>query len=181
VGTTAHRMGAGNIMVSAEQADWFWSHALIGDLEGCWPWVGPGTRLASGHWQVWLNGRKLLVHRIAHVLSGGELDEGILVRHRCPGDPRPGCVNPRHLSPGTALENARDRDLAGRRTPFLPRGEAYWSSRLTQREAERMREARRLGLRAETVAGLFGVSRATVYRVWGHLTYTSSSGVEGAR
>jgi hypothetical protein len=167
-------IGTGSIVLSDEEAAWFWSHALIGDLDGCWPWVGPGTRLRSGHFQVWINRRKLLVHRVAFVLAGGDLSDGLLVRHRCAGAPRPECLNPRHLNAGTPLDNARDRDLAGRRTPYLPRGAAHWSARLTQHDAERMREARRLGLSAETVAGLFGVSRATVYRIWAHLSYTSS-------
>jgi hypothetical protein len=178
VGATKQGIGTGNIVLSDEEAAWFWSHALIGSMDSCWPWVGPGTRLASGHWQVWINRRKLLVHRVSFVLAGGDLSDGLLVRHRCMGDPNPRCLNPRHLSAGTALENCRDRDEAGRRTPFLPRGERHWSAKLTQHDAERMREARRLGLSAETVAGLFGVSRATVYRVWGYLAYTTGLPVD---
>ena len=161
------------------RASWFWERMLIGTTPEVdhWLWIGDeGTRLASGHVRIWYFGTRWLQHRLAYVLAGGSLEDGEMIRHRCPGDPRPDCGSIFHLSAGSALDNSRDRDLAGRRTPFLPRGEAHWSSRLSQADAERIREAKQLGVHVDDISRIFKISRATVYAVLSRARYTEPVG-----
>lgn len=142
----------------------FWDGVQMGSADDCWPWVGRhGSHDASGHVRIWFNGTKQYCHRIAYTLGGGELLEGDLCLHSCD---RPDCCNPNHCRPGTAQDNVDDRERRNRRTPFLPRGGAHWSAKLSDADALRVRAARALGLPARHVAALYGISRSTVYAIW---------------
>lgn len=72
-------------------SDWFWSQVQKG--EGCWLWRGP---LRAGGRPVCITprGKRVLVHRLAVLLSGGTIPTGYEVHHRCRNRL---CVNPAHL------------------------------------------------------------------------------------
>lgn len=91
-------------------SDRFWSKVdRSGGPDSCWLWRGNLTPLGYG--RVGYAGRVVLAHRMAWELSVDDIPAGLWVLHRCDV---PGCVNPAHLFLGTALDNARDRDVKGR-------------------------------------------------------------------
>lgn len=67
-------------------------------------WIGPVTGSGYGNW----NG--ISAHRYAWMVTNGPIEPGLLIRHLCGV---PACVNPEHLKPGTAKENAIDRNVHG--------------------------------------------------------------------
>lgn len=74
---------------------------------GCWEWTG--GRLLYGYGRFWLNGRTIGAHVFAFVREHGFRPP--VVRHSCDN---PWCVNPAHLLPGTAQDNALDARERGR-------------------------------------------------------------------
>jgi hypothetical protein len=83
--------------------------AVVGDA--CWEWLD--AKQQFGYGMFWLksqgsrNGKSSIpAHRASYYLFVGEIPPGQQVRHMCHN---PGCVNPRHLRTGTALENAQDK------------------------------------------------------------------------
>lgn len=147
----------------------FWRNVLILGADDCWPWfTDVGSREPTGHVRIWHQGERIYAHRLSFLLAGGVIGEGEIVRHLCDNG---GCENPRHLLVGTIADNNRDRDIRHRRTPFLPRGERHWSSKLSDQDAARIRAAKQLGLNAHDIAEMFGVSRSTVYSIWAGVRY----------
>ncbi len=157
----------------------FWDNVAVDAPDACWPWVGRGTREASGHVRIWHQGRKVYAHRLAYLLAGGELTDDDVCRHAVCD--RPDCMNYLHMRAGTSAENTRDREQRNRRTPFLPRGEAHWSAKLSDADAGRIRAAKQLGLDAKALAAMFGVSRSTVYNIWAGVHYPSTGARAGGR
>lgn len=148
----------------------FWDNVQIGEADDCWPWITDvGSREATRHVRIWHQGVKIYAHRLAYLLAGGVIEDGEVVRHAVCD--RGDCMNYLHMRAGTIAENNRDRDVRNRRTPFLPRGEAHWSAKLTGVEVAKIRAAKRLGLPAHHLAAIFNVSRSTIYNVWGGLHY----------
>lgn len=74
----------------------------------CWDWQA--FRHKDGHGQFKIEGVLYYAHRVSYILAHGDLDDEILVRHRCN---RAQCVNPAHLETGTIYENMQDRKAAG--------------------------------------------------------------------
>jgi hypothetical protein len=161
-------------LLDAQAAARFWDNVTIGEPDDCWPWVGrTGTREASGHVRIWHQGHKLYAHRLAYLLAGGEIGQGEVVRHAVCDVPA--CMNYLHMRVGSSAENTRDRDVRNRRTPFLPRGGAHWSAKLSDHDAERIRAGRALGLSAGELAALYQISRSSVYNIWSGLHYPASA------
>ena len=86
----------------------FWSK-VAKRMSGCWEWTA--SRDTSGYGLFKVAGRTYKAHRFAHILTWGDIRPGHYVLHACDN---PRCVNPLHLSQGTALDNAHDRDRKGR-------------------------------------------------------------------
>lgn len=150
----------------------FWDNVRVAGADDCWPWVGPGgTREATGHVRIWHQGRKIYAHRLAYLLAGGEIADGEVVMHSVCD--RGDCQNVFHMRVGTSAENTRERDVKNRRTPYLPRGQAHWSAKLSDSDARRIRAARGLGLHAQDLAALFGVSRSSIYNIWAGTHYAT--------
>jgi len=76
-------------------------HKLV--AEDCWNWQG--TRNLDGRGRIDLGGKKWLATHISWMLLYGDVPYGLHVMHRCNN---PTCVNPFHLVPGTASQNAKD-------------------------------------------------------------------------
>jgi hypothetical protein len=75
-------------------------------LGPCWIWTGPHDRKGYGGWR-----GHALAHRHSWQIANGPLSDDLMVCHHCDNPP---CVNPGHLYPGTAADNARDAVERGR-------------------------------------------------------------------
>lgn len=67
---------------------------------GCWLWTGADND--TGYCQVWYNGKRRYVHRIAWEVWRGAIPDRMSIDHLC-NTPR--CINPDHLSVATQREN----------------------------------------------------------------------------
>lgn len=81
--------------------------------EGCWPWKGKGN--AEGRGRMTFRGTIDYAYRWSVLITRGEIPEGSVVRHQCPGGGNPSCCRPDHLSvEGGQRENNRDTAEQGR-------------------------------------------------------------------
>jgi hypothetical protein len=150
---------------------------------GCILWTG--TRHGNGYGHINIDGRMVLVHRVAWSLAHGcPVPDGMLVLHRCD---TPSCVNPDHLWIGTQLDNMRDcsdkgrcheGDKNGSRThpeclargdrssarlhPESYRGERNGAAKISDAAADELRRRAQAGENYRLLAAEFGVSRSLV-------------------
>lgn len=146
----------------------------IEKTETCWVWAGPDDS-KQGYGRVYLgvNGKYTQAHRYVYERLVGPIGKGLILRHTCDN---PRCVNPEHLIPGTAQENARDRQERdrGRVKP----GERHPGAKLTDREVVFMKyllASKKPEYGDQTkIARAFGVTTVTVNaiakgRIWRHI------------
>jgi hypothetical protein len=82
----------------------FWSKVERGADDECWLWIGTKNR---GYGQYWNGQRTVKAHRWAYEEFVGPIPAGLTIDHLCRN---PSCVNPAHLEPCTAVENAMRGD-----------------------------------------------------------------------
>lgn len=92
----------------------FFNFVRIGGADECWPWEGCRQRQGYGNLA---GGASKLAHRVSYELHKGQIPTGMMVLHSCDNPP---CVNPKHLSVGTAIDNIADmvakrRHIEGRK------------------------------------------------------------------
>ncbi len=122
---------------------------------GCWLWGssitprGYGMCNAGGKWR--------RAHRVSWEVYHGPIPEGLSVCHRCD---MPACVNPDHLFVATHLENMRDRDTKGRRSP--PQGEAHGGSKLRDNDVREIRRLAAVGLSRRDIATRYSMSKSAI-------------------
>jgi len=88
----------------------FWPRVdTSGGPDACWPWMGSVSH--NGYGRFWLNGRNVPAQRFAWECVNGPMPDGMLGLHTCDNPP---CCNPKHVFPGTNLDNMTDRDAKGR-------------------------------------------------------------------
>lgn len=154
-------------LTPAQKAVAFWTK--VRKAEGCWPYLGASIPDGYG-WVSW-RGTQMGAHRVAWILTHGEIPKGMHVLHRC--DNRR-CTNPDHLFLGTHLENMADMYAKGRNT----RG-ATARAKLTEAQAIEIKrtyryEKSRKWSNAKELAARYGVSPAAIShiasgRTWRHL------------
>lgn len=89
--------------------DRFWSKAEIRGPDECWPWTAGKSH---GYGRFWMDGRLRPAHVVAWELRARQsFPAGMDGCHTCDN---PGCVNPAHIFPGTAGDNALDSVRKGR-------------------------------------------------------------------
>jgi len=100
------------MIIPLEKSERFWK--AVQKTSHCWLWTkardpngygrcaGPPWTKNSGTW---------LAHRLAWLLTNGEIPPGIHVLHHCDNPP---CVRPTHLYLGTDKDNHRDARERGR-------------------------------------------------------------------
>lgn len=121
--------------------------------EGCWKWVGSINDKGYGIFTIGrLTARS---HRISFYLANGPIPENMFICHTCDN---PECVSPKHLFPGTALDNARDCLSKGR---FSPNPRLV----LTDDEVREIRKLRASGVPRKDVAEQFHLYPTSVSRL----------------
>lgn len=137
-------------------ADRFWAKVLKTDT--CWLWMAGKNNHGYGRFQYFNRhqrpglGRDLYAHRVAWLLTNGEIPDGLNLLHRCD---TPACVNPSHLFLGTQKDNMADAAAKGR-TRTRPR----WKLTL-----EDIRAIRADPRRHHIIAADYGVIRTTIWAV----------------
>ena len=119
----------------------------------------------------------MLAHRVAYILTNGELPDDVGLRHTCD---TPGCVRPDHLLPGDQGDNMRDCRDKGRNADVLrrlgrsnhprPRGSKHGMSKLNE---DSVRE-----IRAKFAES--NVTKAELSRAYG-VTYQAIGAVLGGK
>lgn len=75
--------------------------------QGCWLWTA--STHPDGYGQFgWPEKNEQRSHRIAWILTKGNIPKGMKCLHNCPGVHNPTCCNPDHLYLGTQADNVRD-------------------------------------------------------------------------
>jgi len=88
----------------------FWKRVLITpDTNQCWIWTGGLDK--DGYGQKNWYGKRTLSHRVAWVVTYGDIPKGLQVLHKCDV---PACCNPTHLFLGTQKQNMEDKVSKGR-------------------------------------------------------------------
>ncbi len=123
----------------------------------CWLWTGCLAG-ESGHGQMQVNGKPMYVHRLAYLVSKGEIPDGLIVRHTCDVGH---CVNPEHLILGTHWDNKHDAMSRGRHA----RWEKNARAKITREQAQEIRDLRGKEP-ARVVAPKYNLSKWAVYCIW---------------
>jgi hypothetical protein len=97
----------------------FWSKVDIRGEDDCWEWTGAKQGKNYGSFAI-APGKSGLAHKVSWALTH---NNGVLsspkdhIMHSCDNTK---CVNPKHLSLGTALDNNRDAIKKGRKRNYIP-------------------------------------------------------------
>lgn len=151
--------------------DRFWEKVNRRDDDECWEWMGATNALGYGSFFVEKVGgviRTSLAHRMGYQLEVGQIPAGALVLHSCDNPP---CVNPAHLSLGTNLDNAADRESRGR--GGQPKGSRSGNAKLTEADIREIRDLYPF-MTQDDLAMRFGVCQTTISRIvlgksWSHV------------
>lgn len=146
--------------------DRFWRKVHRSDQETCWAWLAGKNRYGYGAFGYGgRKGKRIAAHRMAWVLTNGEIPYGLLVMHACDN---PECVNPSHLRLGTPADNSADMVLKGRSA----NGENHSQAVLTEAEVATIRLKYKAGQPLKEIALAEGVSYRRVMsaiRNWKYL------------
>ncbi len=124
----------------------FWEKVAQKQPSECWAWQA--CRFAgTGYGCFGFRGRAWGAHRVAWVLTHGEIPGGLHVCHRCDN---PACVNPAHLFLGTPRDNLRDMAAKGR------------GGRPVKLDYAAVVQMRRAGLSQRAIAAALGVTQPCV-------------------
>lgn len=154
----------------------FWNNVDIREKEICW--IYKGTVGWKGYGQVYYKRKYEKAHRIAYILTYGEIPKDKPhIRHTCDN---PLCCNPNHLISGTNQDNINDKMV--RKRSII--GEKHPNHKLLAKEVKELRDKYRSGMDTITISKLYNISREEVYFIlrnerWKDDTYTIPIGRHG--
>lgn len=130
----------------------------VDKTETCWNWtgrldIGGYGRFSqgSGHWTK--------AHRASYQLYKGAIPDGLIVRHMCNNRK---CVNPAHLEVGTHKDNVDDMF---RTNPPNRKGNNSHAKKITQEDANEIRQWREFGFTQQTIGEAFGLGQGHISRI----------------
>lgn len=136
---------------------------------GCLDWPLAQSK-STGYGSFWFDRKPMYAHRAAYEVVNGPIPPNQMIRHSC--DNRM-CVNPEHLSLGTAQDNVQDMVDRDRNA----RGSRDGNAKLDEQQVTEIWTLIQSGSSKTSIANRYGVSRQTIWhieiqRTWGHLTST---------
>lgn len=145
----------------------FWSYVdILDNVNDCWIWKK--ARITDGYGQSSYKHKGYRAHRIAWILTNGEIPEGCVIHHVCNNPP---CCNPNHLKCGTQTENIQARHAQGRSKGGILSGENSPNSKLTNQIILYIRNSSES---ATVLAAKYGVAHQTISKIrlkqlWKHI------------
>lgn len=138
----------------------FWSKVERRGPDECWPWTAGFRTIRSDYGTFHLQRHDWLASRVAFFISTRIDPAELWVLHSCDN---PRCVNPAHLSLGSAKENARQMFERGRSYDRV--GEGNPRAKLTARQVKEMRVAYRDGKPMRQLAAFYGIGQTQASRI----------------
>jgi hypothetical protein len=148
----------------------FWMFVDKKEADDCWNWTGNIQSNGYGRFSV---GSKEDgsdgAHRVSWRLANNQdIPKGMHIMHKCDN---PSCVNPNHLTIGTAKQNTQDMIRKGRKKTIAPLGTENGKSLL---DAEKVLLIRSSNLNHAALGRQLGVSPNCVRgvrigRTWSHI------------
>lgn len=93
----------------------FWNRATLNEASGCFEWIrGVGS---TTYGRIMFKGKLDSPHRVAYMLTVGEISEGLYICHNCDNKL---CINPMHLYAGTNRDNQLDAVERGQHRHINP-------------------------------------------------------------
>lgn len=126
----------------------FLSKVDVREVNECWPWLGAVSTYGSFRIR---DGVTRSAHRMSYFIHHQRWPSLDLL-HSCDN---PLCVNPAHLSEGTAADNAADMVAKGRSGNRV----------LTDEQVREIKRRRRDGETPAVLATAFGVCSDTIYKI----------------
>lgn len=133
---------------------------------GCWLWTKCSDQ--HGYGQISVGGKRYRAHRLSYTMHIGPIPQGLDLCHRCD---TPACINPAHLFPGTARDNAIDMARKGRapmtrhpsqsyfgRADCTLKGEAHSRAKLSDEQIKDILSAHAQGMKRAKIATAFDIS-----------------------
>ena len=148
--------------------------SLVDDKTGCWLWQGAPA--PNGYGSAPWEQKTDTAHRLAFMLWNNALDlpSTTQVLHDKDGKKCTSrlCCNPEHLHTGTAQDNADDDEKTGTRK----RGAAVHRAKLTEAQAQQIKDSKGNGLSLRLRGAPFSASKVLVLdidtgKTWAHLPY----------
>lgn len=156
--------------LSQKDRDRLWSKIAQASPDQCWLWTG--ARQSSGHGIIKLFGKKgsaYRAHRMVYILTHGDIDTSVVVRHTCD---TPACCNPAHLIAGSHADNVADR-VARRRSAA---GEHHGRSKLTWDTVAVIRQQLAAGKTPYSLAKTYKVDPTAIRQIRDNITWRRSDG-----
>lgn len=156
----------------------FWSHVKIRGEDECWEWQASLDH--AGYGQFNIDHRPHHAHRVAYMLTHGEMPVGFQVCHDCDNPP---CCNPNHLFKGTNQDNVDDKIAKGRQFKGEARrqiskasalhGSAHQNSILTESQVLEIRRLHATGNWSQgQLAKRFKTKQSNIFRIVHRETWT---------
>jgi hypothetical protein len=136
----------------------FWTWVKKSGPNACWSWLGAHDKDGYPIYHPHIGNKSWYrAHRVMCFLTHG--DAGYMTCHTCIGNP--GCINPKHLYPGTGGSNSRDRDKANK----TQRGEKHYRAKLTNEQILIIAAMYRDGAPLYQISRKLGLDQRLVNRV----------------
>jgi hypothetical protein len=143
------------IVLTKEDIANFWTRVEKHGTNECWTWRGSHDKDGYGVYHHTI-GKWYKAHRIACFLKYGTA--GSMCCHKCNN---PGCVNPKHLYPGSGKLNSADRD----KIPHGIHGEQCHLAKLTNKQVKLIVKLHQTGKTNTQIANVLGIKRRLIERI----------------